>query len=60
MVQVQEEMHDRALSLVSSLGRIDLGTGCAQGVAAKPSLAPWQHGIRLLSSTSIASGSPCS
>ena len=51
---------DRVSSLVSSLGRIDLGAGCARGVAAKLSLAPWWHGIRLLSLTSIASGSPCS
>ena len=50
---------NRVSSLVSSLGRIDLGTGHAQGVAAELFLAPWQHGIGLLSSTFIVSGSPC-
>ena len=50
--------HDRVSSLVSSLGRIDLGTGCAQGVVAEPILPPWQLGTGLLLSTSIASGSP--
>ena len=48
----------RVLSLVSTLGRIGLGTDCARGVAAELSLAPWWRSIGLLSSTSIASGSP--
>ena len=52
--------HDRVLSLVSSLGRIALGMGCAPGVAAELSLAPWWHGVGLLSLTSIVLGSPCS
>ena len=30
----------KVLSLVSSLGRIDLGMGCARGVAAKPISPP--------------------
>ena len=50
---------DRVLSLVSSLGIIDLGMGCAQGVAAEPISPSWQLGTGLLSLTSIASGSPC-
>ena len=49
--------HCKVSSLVSNLGRISLWTGCAQGVAAGPIVAPWQLGARLWSLTSIAVGS---
>ena len=50
--------HCKVSSLVSSLRRIALGTGCARGVVAEPISPPWWLGARLWLSTSIALGSP--